>query len=120
MNGETLRNILFVNKIELKSLAESLKTSPQSLSQVFKADDVKSGWLERIAAALGKDMSFFYPIAPTYEQNNNNVRAHNIGAVGSGNGTVNESTDGELVTKLLEELSELRKQNQKLMDKLLG
>ena len=72
MTGENLRNVLYINKINQSKLATMLGVSQQSLSQLFKADDVKSGWLERIAAALGKDMSFFYPMSVSLEQNNDN------------------------------------------------
>lgn len=118
MTGEQVKGILYQAHVSQAELAEKLNVSTQLLYQSLKAADVKSGFLERIAAALGKDMSFFYPIAPVYEQVNNNVQARNVQ---NDNGTINEgSGDKELINKLLEELSELRKTNQKLMDKLLG
>jgi hypothetical protein len=33
---------------------------PQSFNKTLQADDVKSGFLEKLAQVLGKDMSFFY------------------------------------------------------------
>jgi hypothetical protein len=33
---------------------------PQSFNKTLQADDVKSGFLEKLCQVLGKDMSFFY------------------------------------------------------------
>lgn len=116
MTGEQLKEILYQAHVSQVELAEKLGMSKQNFGAALCVADVKSGLLERIAAALGKDMSFFYPAStPTQhqagdgsQQNSGDNVQQTIGA------------DSEVVSKLLDELSELRKTNQKLMDKLLG
>lgn len=122
MTGKELKTKVLTTGHTITEISSMLGMSPQALNTIFNVADVKTGTVEKMCAALKVDITFFYPVAPTYEQTSNNtkeVHARNIGAVGSGNGTVNDG-DSALVSKLLEELSELRKTNQKLMDKLLG
>lgn len=60
MSGEELKKVLIRNGYVLKDVAEMLGTSQQNFSQALKADDVKTGLLERICNVLGKRMDFFY------------------------------------------------------------
>lgn len=133
MSGEELKAKISTLGISVNELGRRLEMSSSLISQALQAKDIKTGLLERICIVLNLNMSFFYPeIAEVrYEQVSNNdnrdVSAQNIGTLGTGNGTVNTGTDNELVSRLLEELSELRKtnqkltdSNQKLMEKLLG
>ena len=130
MTGKELKTKVLTTGHTITEISSMLGMSPQALNTIFNVADVKTGTVEKMCAALKVDMSFFYPVAPAYEQTTNNtkeVHARNIGAVGSGNGTDNEGANAELINKLLEQLDAQRKQidkltdnNQKLMDKLLG
>jgi transcriptional regulator with XRE-family HTH domain len=60
MKGSDLKDLLRREGIILSQLAEDLGMSQQNLSAAFTRDDVKSGFLEKIAAALNKPIGFFY------------------------------------------------------------
>lgn len=63
MTGQELKDLVSKSGITQKSLAERLAVTPQSISAIFSASDVRSGTIERIARAIGKPMSYFYPEA---------------------------------------------------------
>lgn len=116
MTGEQLKDLLYHEKISQSELARKLGMSQPLFHQALGAADIKSSLLEKIASALGKDMSFFYPIGG--EKTTNQIIRHAHHFTGSGN-MIESSSDKEVIAKLLEELTELRKQNQTLMNKLL-
>ena len=60
MSGEDLKKLLIRNGYVLKDVAEMLGTSQQNFSQSLKADDVKTGLIERICHVLGKQIDFIY------------------------------------------------------------
>ena len=60
MKGADLKDLLRREGVILSQLAEDLGMSQQNLSAAFTRDDVKSGFLEKIAAALNKPVGFFY------------------------------------------------------------
>jgi transcriptional regulator with XRE-family HTH domain len=60
MKGSDLKDLLRREGVILSQLAEDLGMSQQNLSAAFTRDDVKSGFLEKIAAALNKPIGFFY------------------------------------------------------------
>lgn len=60
MKGADLKDLLRREGVVLSQLAEDLGMSQQNLSAAFTRDDVKSGFIERIAAVLNKPISFFY------------------------------------------------------------
>lgn len=60
MDGEKIKQCLYSKGVTQKQLAELLGVTPQSVNAVLAANDVRTGTLERIAAAIGVDMSFFY------------------------------------------------------------
>ena len=60
MKGVDLKDLLRREGVILSQLAEDLGMSQQNLSAAFTRDDVKSGFLEKIAAALNKPIGFFY------------------------------------------------------------
>lgn len=116
MTGEKLKNVLFINKIEQKTLAAQIGLSPQSFSQMLTATDIKTGLLENICAALGKDMSFFYPECAKREVlSQASSYAPNSGVIGNGSMTQVESTT---VSGLLEQLKAKDEQIDKLINLL--
>lgn len=60
MKGADLKDLLRREGVVLSQLAEDLGMSQQNLSAAFTRDDVKSGFIERIAAVLNKPIGFFY------------------------------------------------------------
>lgn len=65
MSGEELDKKLKDAGYVLADVARLLGVPPQSLNQTLNAKDVKSGFLEDLCKALGKDMGFFYGISVT-------------------------------------------------------
>lgn len=62
MTGEVLKRKLDGTGLSQAEIARRLGVIPQSMTQYFKADDVRTGTLERLCEVLNKDMSFFYDI----------------------------------------------------------
>lgn len=60
MNGNDLRQALAKRKINIGDLARKLEMSQPNLSNQFRVQDVKSGFLERICDVLGVTLDFFY------------------------------------------------------------
>ena len=117
MSGEELKEILYQKHITQADLARILDMSTQSLSQTLKAADIKTGFLEKLCAALDVPMSFFYPSGTTI----NNMPVYGDGnAVTSGNNSPAQIGDPNIVTQLMNELAAQRQQIEKLTDKLLG
>lgn len=139
MSGDEAKKILIENGYKLTDIANALGIIPQNLHSLLKAEDVKSGVLEKIANALGKDICFFY------KQNANNATQSILSGSGntvSGNihitlpekgfqkiirsdGT--EETTVEITTpngvahtqNMQEELIALRKENNELKNKII-
>lgn len=59
MTGKELNEHLRRNGISQTALARAMGKTQQNIQYIFKAKSVKTERLEQIAAALGKDMSFF-------------------------------------------------------------
>ena len=126
MTGNRLKEILYEKKVSQSQIAKLLGVSQQSFNQMLAAADIKSSLLERIAEALGENMSLFYPIEPanvTISDHGgvsiagNNTIAGNNNAVGNVTMGDNSAVLQERVTmmeKLLEEKERLIKV---LMDK---
>lgn len=60
MKGSELKKKLDTIGVSQAKLAEMMGVFPQSFNKTLQADDVKSGFLEKLCQVLGKDMSFFY------------------------------------------------------------
>lgn len=120
MTGEQLKVRLTKEGLQLKDVAHLLSMSQQNFSALLKVKDVKSGTIEKIAEALGKDMTFFYPTPNTTNTIVNNYhKEQNGSAVAENNSTASIGADPTLVSQLLQELSEMRKVNQDLTHRLL-
>ena len=68
MSGLELKDFLQHNGIRLTELSDKLNSSFQTLNSLFRAQDVKSGTLEKIAAAYGHDIGWFYGLEGKSEQ----------------------------------------------------
>ena len=121
MTGNRLKQILYEKKVSQSQIAKLLGVSQQSFNQMLAAADIKSSLLERIAEALGENMSLFYQIKPanvTISDHcgvsiaGNNTIAGNNNAVGNVTMGDNSAVLQERVTmleKLLEEKERLIK-----------
>lgn len=86
MTGNRLKEILYQKKVSQSQIAKQLGVSQQSFNQMLAAADIKSSLLERIAEALGENMSLFYPI----EREHQNAVASGASSsenIGKSNGT---------------------------------
>lgn len=99
MSGLELKEFLTKQGIKPVGLCDKLQTSFQNLAGLFRAQDVKSGTLEKIAAAYGHDIGWFYGLEGKEEQ---------VAPVAS---VVHGSTDAALL-RALDEIGEQRKLTQ--------
>lgn len=139
MSGEEVKKILTENGYKLTDIASALGIIPQNLHSLLKAEDVKSGVLEKIANALGKDICFFYKqeaINPTQSilSGNGNTVSGNIHISLPEKGfqkiihsdgsetTVEIATPYEMTNTqvLQEELHALRKENNELKNTIIS
>lgn len=120
MTGQELKEILYEKKISQSQIAKQLGVSQQSFNQMLAAADIKSSLLERIAEALGENMSIFYPIRPSSVSisDHSNAVATSNGNIAGNNNVVGNVTIGDaailqervtMLEKLLEEKERLIK-----------
>ena len=108
MTGLELKEKLAAQSVSSSTIAKKLGITPQALDSTFKSKDVRSNTLERIAAVLGVDMGFFYPIGSTTNTNVNNLKkqsAHNLHQ-GNGNITENASNNDAMMMLLQQTLKQ--------------
>lgn len=121
MTGDRIKFLLDELGITQKALSEMLGVTPQSVSAIIAASDVRSGTLEKIANVLGVPMSRFYPAASatiTNESSELHVR-NNSGVVsGTNNGSI--STGQQDTQKLVEMLVEANAKKDQQIDKLIA
>ena len=60
MSGEELKKKLDAIDMSQTKMAELMGVFPQSFNKTLQADDVKSGFIEKLCRVLNKDISFFY------------------------------------------------------------
>ena len=95
-----------------------LEMSQPSFHQALGAADIKTGLLERICDALGKDMSFFYPECGrkkteiNIDDSNNSSTTHgdNSPALSGGSTLTQNNDQTELVTALNSRIASLERQ----------
>lgn len=100
MSGQEIKALVLLSGISQKSLADRMEVTPQSINAIFSASDVRSGTIERIARALGKPMSYFYPEpATTVSNESSEVHVRNNSGIVSGtnNGHIATGTDQQAV-----------------------
>ena len=72
MRGEEVKKILEKNGHQLSQVAEKLNISPQNLNNWLGVQDIKTGILEKIAAAINKNMYYFIENQSLKNQNPGN------------------------------------------------
>lgn len=110
MTGNRLKEILYEKKVSQSHVAKLLGVSQQSFNQMLAAADIKSSLLERIAEALGENMSLFYPLEPasvTVSDHGSVSIAGNNNIAGSNNAVLQERV--KMLEKLLDEKERLIK-----------
>lgn len=122
MTGDRIKFLLDELGITQKALSEMLGVTPQSVSAIIAASDVRSGTLEKIANVLGLPMSRFYPNDTTTTITNESSELHvrnNSGVVsGTNNGSI--STGQQDTQKLVEMLVEANAKKDQQIDKLIA
>lgn len=111
MTGKNLKELIDTLGISQRKLAEQMGVTPQTISAILTAKDVRSGTLERIAEAIGVKMSFFYPTEGGVSiAGNNNISGNNnaVGNVTIGDAAVLQERV-TMLEKLLEEKERLIK-----------
>lgn len=108
MTGKKLKEKLVQAGITQKELANRLNVTPQSVTAVINANDVKSGTLERIAEVLGVGMDFFYPTTSGQTNVNNFGKQHAKYISNGGDNIANESGSGnDTIALLVQQNAEL-------------
>lgn len=122
MTGDRIKFLLDELGVTQKALSEMLGVTPQSVSAIIAASDVRSGTLEKIANVLGVPMSRFYPNDTTTTITNESSELHvrnNSGVVsGTNNGSI--STGQQDTQKLVEMLVEANAKKDQQIDKLIA
>ena len=67
MTGEVLRKIMYVKNIKLSTVADSSGWSRQRFNSMLRANDVKSGVIERTAEVSGVSVAEIYNFAKIIE-----------------------------------------------------
>ena len=94
MDGKRIKQALIDAGVNQADLATALGMSPQNLNKILSGDNIKTGTLERVAAFLGKPISFFY--------NEGNT----VSVTGDGNTTAGNSINDSV---LIDEIAAQRK-----------
>lgn len=121
MTGDRIKFLLDELGITQKALSEMLGVTPQSVSAIIAASDVRSGTLEKIANVLGVPMSRFYPNDTTTTITNESSELHvrnNSGVVsGTNNGSISAVQDTQRLVEILVEANAKKDQQ---IDKLIA
>ena len=121
MTGDRIKFLLDELGITQKALSEMLGVTPQSVSAIIAASDVRSGTLEKIANVLGVPMSRFYPAAcATITNESSELHVRNNSGVVSGTNNGSISTGQQDTQKLVEMLVEANAKKDQQIDKLIA
>ena len=97
MTGKELKLKIDALGITQRSLAEQMGVTPQTVSAILTAKDIRTSSLERIAQVTNKPMSYFYG-----ETDNAQAVASGDSSIAAISSNVN-SSEVELLKKMLEE-----------------
>lgn len=64
MTGEHIRKKIREKGFTYRKIAQSIGETDQSFRMLLSSENVKSGTLERIAAAMGENVAYFYNEQP--------------------------------------------------------
>lgn len=110
MNGKQLKNKIAGTGHNIKEVAEMIGIPRTNLSQALAAQDIKTGLVEKISAALNLPISYFFD-----EATNNNAVANGNSSVAA----INSHVEGNAVlqerVKSLEALVEEKERTIKIL-----
>lgn len=112
MTGQELKEKVLLANVPFNVIAERLGITAQSLNSYFKGKDVRSNTIEKIADAIGVDMSFFYPT------DGNKAVANGTGSVAAIQSTVNQG-DANVLSERVRGLEELLAEKERLISVLM-
>lgn len=99
MTGEILKQKLESLGYTKAFIADRLGVPPQNIQTWFKAEDVKSGTLERLSDVLEVPIAYFYGDSYTVQGNNN--------ALATGDHSTASSSDDRLLALLMSKDAQL-------------
>lgn len=99
MTGEILKQKLESLGYTKAFIADRLGVPPQNIQTWFKAEDVKSGTLERLSEVLEVPIAYFYGDSYTVQGNNN--------ALATGDHSTASSSDDRLLALLMSKDAQL-------------
>lgn len=114
MSGAELKEKLAAQGIKQIELARLMKVPQQNISVIFKSTDIKSGTLEKIAKALNRDMSFFYPM-PSYSQDQ--AKVHNTGVINTCDGDADIHYNSDRMIEMLNEQLKAKDEQMQVKDR---
>ncbi len=114
MKGTDLKDKLIALGYTMTYIADKLETVPQNLNSWFKADDVRSGTIEKLAKVLDLPVSYFYGES---SGNCQTVSGNNNTSVAGNSNTVGRSDD--LLLQLLKSKDDQLTRAQLQIDELL-
>lgn len=126
MKGETVKNIILGMEYNVAQVAEMIGTSQQNLASALKHEDVRSGLLEKIAAALNVPLSTFYggAFGPVQSVGDNNTQVTQVagnysGAPGSDVLEILKMKDEQLLLTI-KQVSKAQEQMDRVLDRFCG
>lgn len=126
MKGSIIKEVLRLNKCQMKTVAEKMGTSLSNLSAGLSKDDVRTGLLEDIAEAAGIPISAFYGesygTVQTATGNNNTQVAGSSNNIEASAGIVLEMIrmKDEQLTIAMQQTSKAQEQMDRVLDRLVG
>ena len=105
MKGIEIKRILLENGVSVAHIARLLGLSQQNLSAALQKDDIRTGLLEDIAGAIGKDVPFFYGVGTS--AGSAFASGDNSTAVAGNNNRVNTERFVNLLAKKDEQIDRL-------------
>lgn len=125
MKGQNLKELLRRENVSLVQLAEALGMSQQNLSAAFTRDDVKSGFLEKVARAIGCPVGFFYDEvagSPKIVGNNNTQISGDSNTVAPSDAALLEllKANSDQLTMAMKQTSKAQEQMDRVLDRLEG
>ena len=111
MNGEQLKKKIAGAGYSGSAVAKLIGMSQQGFSQALNSQDIKSGLIEKVAAALNMPVSYFIESVPNNSDDTTNG-SHSSQAVGDGA----MATNSEGVKECLEIIKKQQESIDKLVD----
>lgn len=121
MTGETLKHKLESCGYTKAYIADKLGVPPQNIQTWFKADDVKTGTLEKLAEVLDKPIAFFYGDTYSVTGSNNATAINHSTATASDDRLITLlANKDEQLTMAMKQTAKAQEQMDRILDKFVG